>query len=218
MNLPKVFFVFALLLFACIGITALTKGSKQESAEQLLTFSKAMEVPLEEELRSVTAAVDDPNSTTQQSETARGKELTQIVAVDPFHHHDANAMSFKKVLDGKQIVVLDQSDFRRDLGDTAHGLVIRMRALVVFRRKDLHRNRNGETVGATIFGQIHFALAATAEQPQHVMVARPADLLSFDQMVIPMHQTRIAGSGRRSLMRDCGIRFETGSRFHRLRR
>ena len=62
MNLPKVFFVFALLLFACIGITALTKGSKQESAEQLLTFSKAMEVPLEEELRSVTAAVDDPNS------------------------------------------------------------------------------------------------------------------------------------------------------------
>jgi hypothetical protein len=123
-------------------------------------------------------------------EHSRHQQMAEVVAVDPLHHHHANAIAVDEVLHVEQVVVLDLRHAGRDVGDAGHRLVVLARRGKPLRRKDLQRHGERERVGSAPFGEIHHALAAAAQQAAEPMVRRPVEtplvedaLVATDQFV-----------------------------------
>ena len=87
----------------------------------------------------------------------------QVVAVQPLHFHDADAVLGEEIVDGKQIVVLDQGDARGHPRHPVHVFLVGLCARVRLGRVDLEGHRQGEAVGPLAFAEVDDALAAGAE-------------------------------------------------------
>ena len=113
-----------------------------------------------------------------------GQQAAQVVAVDPFHLHHADAGAIDPVVDVEEIVLLDLGDVGGDLGHAAHRLVVGAIIFVAFRREDLQRHREGELVGPAPLAKINHSLPARAQQPEQLMVLRPAQALFVQQRLV----------------------------------
>ncbi len=124
---------------------AVERGQRREAFTQHLNGDARLEARLDRP-RGENHAVDvlqalRADAFARPLQRLRSEETAQVVAVEPFHLHDANAILRKEVVDVEEIVVLDQGDAGRDLGDAAHVLLIRFGVAVRFRRKDLEGDR-----------------------------------------------------------------------------
>ena len=140
-----------------------------------------------------------------------GQQAAQVVAVDPFHLHDADAEAVDPVLHVQEVVLLDLGDVGGDLGDASHGLVVRPLVFVVFGREDFQGHGEREAVGPAALGEIHDALAAGAEQAEEPMVLGPALPALAEDRAIAAHQLlgaaccRVAAPGAgRLIFVECG--------------
>lgn len=77
MNLPKLFFISALLVFVVIGITALFKGGSSDTATVLVVNdpSAPVEIDLEQDLRSIVAADTTTQNVTQALNVASAGKM-----------------------------------------------------------------------------------------------------------------------------------------------
>ena len=66
-----------------------------------------------------------------------GQQAAQVVAVDPFHLHHADAAAIDPVVDVQQVVLLDLGHAGGHLGHAAHRLVVGAIVFVAFGREDL---------------------------------------------------------------------------------
>ena len=81
-----------------------------------------------------------------------GQQPAQVVAVDPFHLHDADAIPIDEILHVEQVVLLDLGDPGRRFGNPGHGFVVAADVVVACRREDLQGDRQREVVGAAALG------------------------------------------------------------------
>ena len=76
-----------------------------------------------------------------------GQQTAEVVAVDPFHFHEADAVAIDPVVYVQQVVLLDLGDLGGHVGHAAHRLVVGAIVFVAFGRKDLQGHRQREVVG-----------------------------------------------------------------------
>ena len=145
-----------------------------------------------------------------------GQQPAQVVAVDPFHLHHADAAAIDPVVDVEQVVLLDLGHAGGDLGHAAHRLVVGPLVFVAFGREDLQGHRQRETVGAAPLAEIHHALPARAQQAHQPMVLGPAQTLLVDDLLVAAEQFIGAAGGRMASPGSGCTSFKKGCRRHGL--
>ena len=112
------------------------------------------------------------------------QQPVQVVAVDPFHLHHADAVAVDPVVDVQQVVLLDLGDVGGDLGDAAHRLVVGALVLVGLGREDLEGHRQREVVGAPTLGEIDDPLPARAQPANQPVVLGPTETFLVDDRLV----------------------------------
>ena len=145
-------------------------------------------------------------------------QTPQVVAINPFHFHHANAMAVDEVVNVDQIVLLNLSDAHRDAGHAGHRFVVLHGIVVVARRENFEGNRQRETISPAAFGEIDHALATFAEHAGQAMVSRPVEPLFEQNFVVAVDQFfRPASIGPLAVEVQRRRKFNMSRREHRVR-
>ena len=107
----------------------------------------------------------------------RVSKQAEVVAVDPFHFHQADAIAIDPVMHVQQVVLLDLGDVRGHDRHAAHGLVVGAVVFVALGREDLQGHGEGEIVGAAPQAEVHDPLPARSEHPHQPVVFGPTQPL-----------------------------------------
>ncbi len=125
-----------------------------------------------------------------------GQQPGEVVAVDPFHFHHADAAAVHPIVNVEQIVLLDLGHAGGHLGHPPHRLVVGPLVFVAFGREDFQGHRQREVVGPAPLGQIHHALAARTQKTQQPMVFGPTETLLVEDFLVAAEQfVRATGGG-----------------------
>ena len=83
----------------------------------------------------------------QQIEGGRRHQVPQIVSLDPFHDHAADAAVLHPILHGEQVVLLNLGHAMADPAHVQGRLLVGTAVGIAFRREDLQGHGKAEVVG-----------------------------------------------------------------------
>ena len=159
---------------------------------------------------------------TRPLEHRRREQALEIVAVDPLHLHQADAVVLDEVVDVDQVVLLDLRDPDGDAGHARHRLVVAGGAVITGGREDLQGHRQRELVGPEPLAEVDDPLSPRPQPPPQPVRLDPRQPRLVQERPVSVRQVarRAAlGAGWRGVIvedhRHSSVVVAQGRRLHR---
>ncbi len=133
----------------------------------------------------------------QEIEGGRRYQISQIMTLDPFHHHAANSAVFRPILHVEQIVLLDVGHAHGDPAHVQGRLLVGLAVRIAFRRVYLQGHGEAEIVGALPRTQVDNSLAAGTQHLHQLVLSDPGEPPLFeDRLILCRQGSSIRRGGR----------------------